>query len=497
MRRTLTLLSVACWLAVAATAAAASGDPRLVTAARNGDADQVGALLATHADVAAQAGDGATALHWAAHRGDLPMVDALLRAGAPASAATDTGATPLYLACTNGSDAIVSRLIAAGANAKAALLSGETVLMECARTGRAAALQALLAAGADVNAHEALHDQTALMWAAANRHPRAVEVLLEHGADVRARSRTYSQMVTGGSNATARVEGNYVVKKGGSTPLLFAARSGDANSASLLLNAGVDVNDALPDGTSALVLAAHSGQTAVARVLLDRGADPDAGGAGYTALHAAVLRGELPLVEALLVHHANPNTVITKGMPLRRTSQDFELPVGLVGATPYLLAARFLEVELMRVLAAAGADTHLAMKDGTTPLMAAAGIGAPGQANRRGLSLLDGGKAEGEARVAAAVSLDLSLGGAVNAANKAGDTALHGASAQGYDTVVQLLVDKGAALDAKNGRGLTPLSALTGGRRNRPAGANAFVNTYSEGSHPSTAALLRKLGATE
>ena len=43
----------------------------------------------------------------------------------------------------------------------------------------------------------------------------------------------------------------------------------------------------------------------------------------------------------------------TKGTPLRRDTTDFNLPATLIGSTPYLLAARFLEPEIMKALAAA------------------------------------------------------------------------------------------------------------------------------------------------
>ena len=107
------------------------------------------------------------------------------------------------------------------------------------------------------------------------------------------------------------------------------------------------------------------------------------------------------------------------------------------------------------------------MKDGATPLMAAAGMGivAPAQdekrgTDRRGLAILDGGKVEPESRVLDTATAALSLGSDINAVNPAGDTALHIASAQGYDTVVRFLVASGADLNARNARGLTPLGAL-------------------------------------
>ena len=63
---------------------------------------------------------------------------------------------------------------------------------------------------------------------------------------------------------------NYTVLRGGSTPLLFAARSGDVESARLLLAAGAGANEALPDGATALTVAAHSGHGALGALLLEQ-----------------------------------------------------------------------------------------------------------------------------------------------------------------------------------------------------------------------------------
>jgi uncharacterized protein len=456
---------------------AAAGDLRLIEAVRARNGERVRALLAERVNVNATQGDGATALHWAVHLDDLPLVETLIRAGARADVADDTGTTPLYLACMNRNGDLVTRLLAASANPNAALLSGETVLMSCARSGEATGVRALLGRGASVNARESAHNQTALMWAAAQAHPQVVQALIARGADVRARSREYTQTVTSEVTQRAgREELNYTVPRGGMTALLFAARSGDAESVRLLIAAGADVNEALPDGASALVVAAHSGHREAAMALLEKGANPNANAVGYTALHAAVLRSDVELVKSLLARGADLNAPITKGTPVRRNSQDYELPKTLIGATPYALGAKFLEPDIMRALAAAGADTRRPMNDGATPLMAASGMGiaAPAQdekrgTDRRGLAIVDGGIVEPESRVLETVTMALTLGSDLEAVNASGETALHIAAAQGYETVVRALVERGANLNARNARGQTPLGALVARKATRPA----------------------------
>ena len=212
-------------------------------------------------------------------------------------------------------------------------------------------------------------------------------------------------------------------------------------------------------------------------VLLNKDANPNSADAGITALHTAVLRGDTELVKTLLAYGASPNARISKGTPITREGEDWILPTPLVGATPFFLAAKFLEIDIMRALAKAGADTWLGTRDGITPLMATTGVGWGGDVDRRGRDTSGAADAaiHDEERALEAARLALDLGADVNAANQAGDTALHGAAAKGYDSIVQLLVSKGASLEARNKRGRTPLAA----------------------AKKSTADLLRKLGAKD
>jgi ankyrin repeat protein len=148
--------------------------------------------------------------------------------------------------------------------------------------------------------------------------------------------------------------------------------------------------------------------------------------------------------------------------------------LNLSGATPFLLAAQAVDVPLMRLLVAHGADPLLATLDGTTPLMAAAGIG------------YDEGRqtAWSEAASLEAVTLAASLGGRVNAVDQSGNTALHGAALTGANSVVRFLVEQGALLDATNKQGWTPLTIADGIH----LGALFKVR-------PQTAVLLRQLAA--
>ena len=513
-------------LPVASLAATGRGDLRLVEAVKNRDKEAERSLLKQHADVNVPQADGATALHWAARWDDLETADLLIRAGAIVNAANDYGVTALSLACTNGNAAMVEKLLQAGANPNAAQWTGETPLMTCARTGNLDAVKSLLERRADVN-KETRRGQTALMWAAAEKRPEVARALIEHGANVNARSHlmegfTPLLYVTYGLHE--HVPGQFdtheaedfhpdpAASKGGFTPLLFAAKQGDVETARILLAAGANGNHASPEYGSALVVASANGHEALAIFLLDKGADPNvADGWGFTALHYALregitaigmsrpristdriwLRPNSPeLVKALLAHGANPNARVGKGFPpfnyapFARDDINNMPHLRQPGATPFLLAAASGDAGLLRALAAGGADPRLSTEDGTTPLMVAAGLGR-----------LQDRTEEEEKNALEAVKLAVELGADVNAANKDGETALHGAAYRGANAIIQFLADKGAKLEAKDRYGQTPLSIAEGDpARLVDPRDKRFRGLKNE--HKSTAELLLKLGAT-
>ena len=257
-------------------------------------------------------------------------------------------------------------------------------------------------------------------------------------------------------------------RRGGYTPLLFAARVGDLHSARLLVAAGADVNETAPYGTSAAVVAAHSGHGELAAFLIEQGADP--------------------------------NVRVARSTPVRRDSVDYYLHPSYVGATPFWLAARFSAPAIMRLLAEHGADPLIAHRPvywegrlaeshdrvevhegDTTAVIAAVGLGgraplfavdrlnriaesAPVRSTRR-----EPDPVEREAVTLETVRVAAELGVDVNTANAV--------AARGYDTVIAYLVGQGARLDLTNQDNQTPLDLARASR-----------------AGDSTVALLQRLG---
>ncbi len=479
---------------------AADSDLRLVEAVKRGDTDAVRYLLQQPVDVNAPQADGATALAWAAHRNDLETAELLIRAGANVNAANDYGVTPLSLACTNRNAAIVGRLLQAGADPNAAQMTGETALMTCARTGSVEAAKRLIEHGADVNAREAQGGQTALMWAVAEKHPAVARLLIEQGAEVNATSYGsdgYTPLLYAANHLAAKP---VRAKSSGFQPLLFAAQQGDIESARILLEAGADLNNSTPEYGNALVVACASGHEALALLLLEKGADPNvADGLGITPLHYAVRKGlsdligfqfefqydtyyrepwsNLPqLVKALLAAGANPNVQIKSSL----TNFPSRAPhaARMVGATPFFFASVSADASLMRILAASGADPLLPARGDTTTLMVAAG------------GVWKAHRSEEEKKAALeAVQLVVEMGADVNAANAAGETAMHAAAYTGADAIVEFLAKNGAQVNVGDMSGETPWT-MAKGISPRPSRAGLY------GNHKSTASLLVELGAT-
>lgn len=472
-------------------------DTRLLDAVRSGDAVAVRALIARKVPVNAASPDGATPLHWAVEADRLDLVTLLLSAGANAKAATRYGVAPLTLAATNGSAAVIERLLKAGASANTASPDGETVLMTAARTGRPEAVRALLAAGADVNAREKWQGETAVMWAAAHDHGDVVRLLAARGADLNATS-IVPQFPKARVDLATMVTTN--LPKGGMTAAMYAARQGAEAGVRALADVGANLDATDPDGTTALNIAIINAHYETAVALVEKGANPNIGdAAGMTPLYAAVdmlhqeplvnrplakpsgLFTPLDAIRALLDHKADPNLPLKTPL-LMRQHNGGDPSLG-DGATPLMRAAKVSNTELIRLLIERGADPNRRLRNQTTALM---------------IAVQRAGRAAGpEQRTIEAATLLVAGGADVNAANDAGESALHIAVSRG-DGLVRALVESGARLDVRDASGRTPLDlamgvapAPTAGRGRGGRGAPVAPPQ----PRPETARLLKELAS--
>ena len=160
--------------------------------------------------------------------------------------------------------------------------------------------------------------------------------------------------------------------------LLEAARGGDAGAVRGLLARGADVNRAAGDGMTALHWAAERGQRDVVALLLAAGAQPSAVTrlGGYQPLHLAARGGHADVVTALLGAHAQASATTTTGataLHFAAAAGNAAAATALIdagatvdarepqwGQTPLMFAAAAGRTDVVRVLAARGADLSLA-----------------------------------------------------------------------------------------------------------------------------------------
>jgi ankyrin repeat protein len=497
------LLSLAALFAIEASAGT---DHALRDAAQHGDRIAAARLLDSGAKVDARGDDGTTPLHWATRADSFDTVKLLLEAGADASAADIYGVTPLYLAAENGSAPIIGALLDAGADPNTAAPTGLTVLMTAALNGRTDAIALLLDRGAVLDARDPEYEQTPLMIAVREGNSDAVALLIERGADVNAHTRIGETPAfippckrTGCFSEGAGINRGGIPDRGwrppargGLTPLLYAARDGLVTQVEQLLAAGADVELAEANGIRPLLMALINGHLPVVNLLLKREADVNADDFwGRTPLFTAVefrnrdLRNRdlisapvdraafLEVIELLIERGANVNAR-TREWPYNRTSFTSDLSwVDMTGQTPFLRAALAGDTTVMRLLLAHGADPNIATFEGTTPLMAAAGVNwtVAQTYTESPQALLD------------AIQICLDHGADVNAVNSMGVTAMIGAANRGSNDIIRFLHSKGAQLEVVDKQGRSPLRWAEG----------VFLATTGAEVKPETIALLQQL----
>jgi ankyrin repeat protein len=183
----------------------------------------------------------------------------------------------------------------------------------------------------------------------------------------------------------------------------------------------------------------------------------------------------LPLIRLLLEKGANVNARTREVPPSRKWlySLNDVSWVDYTGQTPFLRAAFSGDTTVMRLLLDHGADPNLATHGGTTPLMAASGVGWVVQQTYT----------ESMPSLLEAIRICLAHKADVNAVNSMGLTALLGAANKGANDIIKLLVANGARLDAVDKHGRDAYSWAGG----------VFLAAVGAEAKPHTIALLDEL----
>jgi cytohesin len=261
----------------------------------------------------------------------------------------------------------------------------------------------------------------------------------------------------------------------GRTPLLVAARSGQKEIVELLLAHKADANERDNSANTALIGAAAHGHAGIVQVLLASGANVNAtNDVGWSALHAAV--DHVEVTKVLLAQKADVNARTTLGWtPLHYAAQygDEKVVRALVagkadidaknldGQTPLVVAVAWGKNTVVKTLLEAGANVEIRDRNCRTPL-----LWALLNRNTEIVEFLLKHGAHMESTIHFAVASadvervekllkdDPQL---LSSKDDCGQTPLHYAARRGSKQLVELLLAKGAQINAQDSVGYTPL----------------------------------------
>jgi ankyrin repeat protein len=351
----------------------------IVLACESGSAAMVERLLEAGVSANATGPYGETALHTCAHAGNTAAVRVLVAAGASVDPGDSwRGQTPLMWAAAEGHPETMQALLDAGAdvNARSTIVvwerqrtdeprdkwlppGGWTPLLLAARESCVKCVDVLAAAGADLNIVDP-ERHTALIIALTNGHFDVAGRLIDHGADLDMQDEVGQTALWAAVDAHTMPDSNRpaptemddelsawdivskLVEKGadvdvplrqrvpyrtkidrgadgilgaGTTPLLRAAKTGDAKVVKLLLEHGANPLAAVGRGVTSILLAANvgtsesdrtgrrktdAGAIETIRLLKEAGADINAAdGQGRSAAHGAALWGMTGVIKFL------------------------------------------------------------------------------------------------------------------------------------------------------------------------------------------------------
>jgi len=360
---------------------------------------------------------------------------------------TSWGKTLLHVAAYEGCVKLMTGMLDKGGDVNIVSEDGNTPLVEAVygdnlRGDNCKMVELLIARGANVSWRNQ-SGATALYFAALGSNVNASKLLLEKAANADMtgyEGRTPLLAMVFEQRQSKKVNPNTakvaelllaaganpnLSDKNGETALNYAASSGDANLVEVLLQAGVPADGNKTVGPTPLFRAASSGDMATVLMLLSKGARVD----------IATPDGDTPLHAAASYGRTEvADLLISKGIKVDVTNKW--------GQTPLYIAAYNLKKDTVAVLLDKGAQVNVVCSDGATPLSGTAG----GLENHFGTN----------AKREDVVELLIARGADVNAKGGATTPLI---SAARFDRVatMEILIAKGADLNAKDTKGWTAL----------------------------------------
>ena len=491
----------------------ANGETMVMLAARNGNPVVIKRLVAAGADVNAKEPlRGTTALMWAAEQRHAAAVKILLELGADHAAKSGPAGLPRNYMAPRVNTAAVRDAQRRYKEAVAAGRTYEEQLEYEASHGAKISLgfrgilnsrRPELNGGAQPEGTSASPGSPAAPAARPSPTPVARPPAQTSAATPAGAPAGTPPPEAGDDDADVIIAGLVGTGGGGLTPLTFAAREGDVESAKYLLDAGADIDQTTEYGWSPLLTATNNRHYKLGAFLMERGANANvANKGGWTPIYLAtdnrnIEGGDYPVpkpdldhleyIRMLLDHDADPNAR-AKDNTLTRTIFTMQWFYE-AGCTPFIRAAQSSDTALMRLLLDYGADPFMATDNGDTALTAAGGIGwVEGVTYERSVK---------ENFEAIRMLLD-DLGLDPNIPNKEGRTPLMGAALKGRNDVIEMLVAHGARLETRDGGSRdtdTNVSAISGHTWQALDYADGLVRVgvQSAVQRPETAVMLRKM----